>query len=101
MDKVETSRKILDSMVAGTFGDVVSHFSPDMAQALSADTVAGQWAQLQQQVGAFKGAVETRTGNIDGMDVVMQMLEFENARLIFRLVYKDGQIVGMHFSPAP
>jgi hypothetical protein len=101
MDKVQTSRSIIDHMSSGQFAEIEKHFSPDLAQALPASTLAAQWTQIQEQVGPFKGVIETRTGDLEGMFVVMQMLEFEKAKLIFRLVYKDDHVAGMHFSPAP
>jgi hypothetical protein len=98
-DYVATARQALDNLNKGEFAAVTANFTAALAEAVPTEGLKAQWAQLQQQLGPFKEVVDSQHVQADGMDVAALLLQFENARLVFRLSYKDGVVVGLHMHP--
>lgn len=99
IDFIASTRQALDRMNAGDFAAVTAKFTAALAEAVPTDTLKTQWGQLITQLGPFKDVVDQQHVQADGMDVTALLLQFENARLVFRLVYKDGVVVGLHMHP--
>lgn len=98
-DFVAAARDALSHMHQGDFAAVSKNFTEQLTQALPVDALKAQWAQINAQVGAFKEVADAQHVHHDGMDIAALLLQFEHARLVFRLVYKDGVIVGMQIVP--
>jgi dienelactone hydrolase len=101
-DPVAAANAILDDMDAGRFASVYMRFSPDMAQAVSADKLKAVWVSLPQQFGKFEHRGTARVETVNGMTVVSVPLAFEHFALEASIATDaDGKVAGFLVRPAP
>lgn len=101
-DPVAAANAILDDLDAGRFDAVHMRFSPEMAQAVSAEKLKGVWMSLPQQFGKFEHRGTARVETVNGMTVVNVPLAFEHFALEASIATaSDGKVAGFLVRPAP
>jgi len=101
-DPVAAANAVLDDLDAGRFDAVSMRFSPDMAQAVSADKLKAVWMSLPQQFGKFEHRGMARVEVVNGMTIVNVPLAFEHFALEASIATDaDGKVAGFLVRPAP
>jgi len=71
-----------------------------MRAQLPADKLKTVWAQVQGQVGSFKGNEDAKLSEEQKYKIVDIMCHFERSDLKFRTAFNDaGKIAGLFFLP--
>lgn len=96
-DPVVVAQAMINSLVAGEYEAAVADFTPDMREALPAETLGETWESVIAQVGAFVAQRGVETASVDGSTIVTAVLEFENALLDAQVsVDAAGQVAGFY-----
>ena len=100
-DVVPQTRAILTAIVAGDFATVEKQFADDMKAALPPGSLAGMWAKLLNQAGAYKSCgTDPRVRRIDDKDMVITPCEFERTTIDIQFAFDSaGRISGLVFRP--
>jgi dienelactone hydrolase len=101
LDVVPQARAILIAIVAGDFTQVERQFTVDMKAALPSGALAALWAQLLNQVGAYKSCgTAPRVRSIDDKRMVIMPCEFERTTIDIQFAFDSaGRISGLVFRP--
>ena len=101
-DPVTAANALLDDLDAGHFDVVYGRFTPNMAQAVSADKLRAVWASLPQQFGKFVHRGNARVETVNGMTVVNIPLTYERFALEASIATDaDGKVAGFLVHPVP
>jgi uncharacterized protein len=100
-DVVPQTRGILTAIVAGDFATVEKQFTDDMKTALPPGALAGMWAKLLNQAGAYTSCgTDPRVRRIDDKEMVITPCEFERATIDIQFAFDSaGRISGLVFRP--
>lgn len=100
-EPAERAIQVLDQLDAGQFEQVAATFSPDMAAAMDANTLAQVWASIPQQLGALQSRGEPVANQQDGHDVVVVPLQYERSAANAMVAFNgEGQLAGLMVQPA-
>lgn len=96
-DVVPQTRGILTAIVAGDFATVEKQFTDDMKTALPPSALAGMWAKLLNQAGAYKSCgTDPRVRRIDDKEMVITPCEFERTTIDIQFAFDSaGRISGL------
>jgi hypothetical protein len=87
-DVVPQARRILTAIVAVDFATVEMQFTTDMKTALPPGALAGIWARLLNQAGAYKSCgTDPRVRRIDDKEMVITPCEFERATIDIQFAF--------------
>lgn len=99
-DTLAKGRVLLDHLLAGELDEFTAAFDDVMKQAMPREMVATILSQLSEQAGEMKEILKTKTKELDGMQVALFMLSYDNATVVARLVFNaGGQLAGFQLSP--
>lgn len=94
-------RLVLDQLVAGEYQRVVDRFDEVLQKGLPIDSLRSSWETLIAQAGPLEAVTQEKALVHDEMDVGLFALQFQRSGLLARIVWQDGRIAGLHFSPVP
>lgn len=94
-------RELVGKLAAHDFDGAVATFDDRMSAALSADKLAGVWAQVEAQAGAFKAIDSVEVKASGDARVVLVKANFERAALLVRVSFRgdDPRVAGLFFAP--
>jgi uncharacterized protein len=93
-------QKLVEQLAAGQFEKIEAKYDARMAEAMPAGKLAGSWAGLVQQVGAFQSITEMKATKLRGYDVVTVSCKFQEATIDVQASFAaDGKIAGLFFRP--
>ena len=100
-DATAHARAVLSAIAAGEFGKVEADFTSEMRAALPSGRLAGMWAALQGQAGAYKSCgTEPRVVKIGDKEMVITACAFERATVDVQFAFdSSGRISGLAFRP--
>ncbi|MCG8553039.1 MAG: DUF3887 domain-containing protein [Desulfobacterales bacterium] len=94
------AQKLVAHMAAGEHGMVVCRFDSTMARAMDLEKLKQTWDALVSQAGPFKQALNTRTAQEQGYNIVYVTLAFEKSSPEMKFVFNDkAQISGLWILP--
>jgi dienelactone hydrolase len=92
---------VIQNMAAGNFAKVENQYDARMAAALPTGKLAGAWASITTQFGAFQSIESAQTSQVQTYNVVKMVVAFERGKLDATVTYDaaDGKIGGIVFRP--
>lgn len=90
----ELSRAVVDDYVHARWAALTARFDAVMREKLTEDALAAGWAQVEENVGAYKGHGDPAAKRVtDEFTVVDTMLNFEAGELVCRITFRDDQTI--------
>ena len=95
------ARDVIQDMAAGNFTKVEGQYDARMAAALPAGKLAGAWASITGQFGAFQSIESAQTSQVQTYNVVKMVVAFERGKLDTTVTFDaaDNKIGGLVFRP--
>ncbi len=94
-------RRVLEQLVANDYQGVVEKFDEVLKKGLPIESLRSSWETLVAQAGPLEAVTQEKSVAHEGMDVGLFALQFQKSGLLARVVFQDGRIAGLHFSPVP
>jgi dienelactone hydrolase len=99
---IALAHSLINQLATGDFAGADAGFDENMSAQLPADKLAQVWGQLTAQYGAFKSQGNVQTATQPGYVIVVTECQFENGKLLTRVVFDSkGKVAGLFFAPAP
>lgn len=96
----DKAKAVVTALSKSDFTGATRDFDATMKKALPADKLKAVWAQLEAQVGKYKGIGGTRSEKVPSFDVVYVLTKFEKADLETKVVFDTkSQVGGLFFVP--
>lgn len=96
-DLTGLAKEYISKLGTGDFDDADTYHNADMRQALPGNKLAETWQSIEAQFGSYQNIERTRTGEVQGFDLVFVTVNFSKAEVEFRVVFDDDQrIAGFH-----
>jgi len=95
------AHSILDELIAGSYESVFGRFDEVLQKGLPVESLRSSWETVVAQCGPYQSVAQEKSFDHEGMDVVLFALQFETAGMLARIVFQEGRIAGLHFSPVP
>lgn len=97
---VAAGQQVIKELSTGQFDKVEAQYDPKMTAANPPGRLAGAWASIVNQEGAFQSIAAVRAGKVQNFDVVLFTCKFEKSLVDAEIVYQaDGKIAGLRFGP--
>ncbi len=98
---IAVARAFVELLVKKDFTNAVATFDDTMKTAMPEAKLKETWNAVQNQVGAFKQVVKTRTEKRGAYTIVIVTSDFQNATLDIKVVFDQSKrIAGLFFAPA-
>ena len=99
-DEVVKAREFVDRLQKEEYEQAVKQFDDAMLAKVPADKLKEVWEGLAASFGKFKQTGKPRSEKVEGYFFVFIPCAFQKATLDAKVVFKDGKITGLFFTPS-
>ena len=97
----QAAKQAIDDLAAGNFGNITSHFDPEVAAHYSGAQLAGDWQAFQDKAGNYVSHGEPKEVKKGDLTIEQLSLKLSKHTGQFQVTYHpDGTIAGIHFQQA-
>lgn len=97
---VTAATSMVDRLARGDFSGATARFDSTMTAVMPPPKLEEVWRTVEQQAGPFVAWTRTRTGSVQGYDVVTVIGAFARDTIDIRVVFdQNGSIAGLFFRP--
>lgn len=89
----DLAASVIDELANARWDEVTARFDETMRQGLSAEQLAGAWAQVVAQAGSYKSRGATDSARSGDLTTTNTPLVFEAGELVARISFRDDQTI--------
>jgi dienelactone hydrolase len=98
----QRARSLVDLLARHDWPAAEARFNAKMADAVSAETIASIWTELESNAGAWAGVDDVKLETTDSLEIALAYGHFGPVRKRVRVVLDaDGRVAGLLIGPVP